>query len=127
MYTLIASDKGMVRDKIKAIKGIRVLADLGLKEAKLLVEAVYEENYDNVVSILSRDEVERQERDYDEAQNNLILGGVKLIHTRKASAIFITKQLKQLALYATENDCYHLGNEILNILNKEDRQTSNKK
>jgi hypothetical protein len=113
MYTLITTEFVLGRNKVKAIKGIRVLTDIGLKEAKELIESVYEGNTDNVVSVLSREAVEYKERDYDEAKNNLIVGGVQLVNSRKASATHIFNQLKKLAHYATEHDCFHLSNEIL--------------
>jgi len=127
MYTLIPTNLVTGRDKIKAIKGIRVLANLGLREAKELVESVYEGNCDNANYILSKEEVTKQERDYDQAKENLIAGGVQLVNSRKAAAAHIFNQLKELAHYATEHDCFHLSKEILTILNQEDRRQSNEK
>lgn len=118
MHTLSAEPFD-AQDKVKAIKGVRALTMLGLKEAKDLVEAVWGGETVSI-EVQPKDVINTQRTGYDEALSLLKLGGLKLTNNREGTKVHLIKEIKRLATLATEHGCYDIGWELLTVLDRVD-------
>ena len=116
-YQLIPTDNlnTDTMNKVLAIKSLRGLTGDGLKETKMLVESVWDGNRQKVA-------IEANNPDFNQYRDTLLANGIKLTNHRKDSAEQIVIELKQLAAYAVDHDCYDLGKSILEVLNQHDRK-----
>lgn len=128
-YTLRAN-RAMIpedRNKVKSIKGLRGLTFLGLKEAKDAVEAAFDGQLVDVEVMSEKQIVEKYRDSFSFFKNLLEEGGCIITNKRKAVVEQICSDLKDIVRFATDNDCYAFGRDILDVLNKYDRRRNNEK
>lgn len=114
-YQLMLNPEAPEINKIALIKALRSLTGMGLKEAKDTVELVLDDNRTSV-------DVGKVE-DFKHYFQMLIDNGIIITNSRKAISDQIAGELKHLAQYATENECYSMAQNILEVLNKHDRSS----
>ena len=111
--TLILSYSGRLENKVAAIKALRTLTCLGLKEAKEMVEAVADDHKTKITSLDLH-----ENGNLNEALDTLRRSGInaKVTGSNNPARNAIAEELQKLVTMATLAAQYDLSHSILNIL-----------
>jgi hypothetical protein len=109
----MATTDGKLNDKVRSIKGLRLLTKMGLREAKEFVETV-EAATTHTASV----PVTADENEYLEAAELMIQGGIVIERNSLHAKANIQQRLKDTAKYAVETDQFILAKEILDLIVK---------
>jgi len=100
-------------NKVTAIKALRLLTGLGLKEAKDFIECVMDTQSKTITFVPNPNTVHTTE-----AIENLASGGFTYVEDLSADREGVLKELKKLTKMAVEKDQSDIAMDLLNLLTK---------
>lgn len=113
VLTLSVHSANDVQNKVAAIKGVRGLTKLGLKEAKELVERINPGHREII-----RVDHSVMEPDYSSHLNNVKAGGLTVTITDASNPVRkgIAEELRKLVTFATMSAQYDIAKSLIDVI-----------